>query len=221
MYNVLMKVTSVEPQKKNPKRFNIFLDGVFAFGADEDLVVEFRLIPGKVIEEKQLSELVFEAEVGKLMERMYYLFGMRQRSEKEIRDYLRNLSFKRKLKEKEEISDLVIQRLVEKLKQKGMLNDLEFAKNWMESRSKKKGVNLVKAELFKKGVGREVMEEVLSSQLSDNRQAETAESVLEKRLDRWKVLPYNQRKKKAYEFLLRRGFEYEVVKGVVEKMVKI
>ena len=43
----MSKITSVEPQKKNPKRFSIFLDGEFAFGADEDLVVDKRLVVAK------------------------------------------------------------------------------------------------------------------------------------------------------------------------------
>ena len=71
------KVTSVEPQKKNPNRFNIFLDNAFAFGADEDLVVEHRLIVGKILEPDQVERLLFESEVGKLMERMYRLFSVR------------------------------------------------------------------------------------------------------------------------------------------------
>lgn len=216
----MSKVTSVEPQKKNPKRFNIFLDGVFAFGADEDLVVDFRLIPGKIIDPQDLDKLVFEAEVGKLMERMYGWFGMRGRSEKETRDYLRNLSFKRKLKDKDELSPMVVDRLIEKLKQKGMLNDLEFAKAWVESKSKKKGKNIIQTELYKKGINREVIEEVLNNESGIMNQGDVAEKVLEKRLDRWKGLPLMDRKRKAYEFLMRRGFEYDVVKDVVEKMVR-
>src|SRR5690242_13760046 len=133
----MFKVTSVEAQKKNPKRFNIFLDGKFAFGADEDLIVDYRLIPGKEIDESMLEKLLQEAELGKLMEKMYVLFNIRQRSEKEVRDYLKNLSFKRKIKDKEEISDLTIESVIVKLNRKGMLNDSEFARSWIESRSRK------------------------------------------------------------------------------------
>src|SRR5438067_1257740 len=133
-----MKITSIESQKKNPHRFSIFLDGQFAFGADEDLVVDRRLIVGKEISPDDLQKLLEEAEIGKLMERMYGLLGRRQRSEKEIRDYLKQLSFKRKVKDQGEITDLIAQALIEKLKKKELINDLEFAKAWVESRSKKK-----------------------------------------------------------------------------------
>jgi len=52
------------------------------------------------------------------MDRMYRLFGIRARSEKEIRDYLKRLSFKRKVKGQEELSEIVIEATVERLKQK-------------------------------------------------------------------------------------------------------
>ena len=139
-----MKITQVERQKKNPKRFNVYLDGVFSFGADEDLIVDRRLLVGKEIDAEDLEKIIFGAEVGKLMERMYLLFNIRQRSEKEIRDYLRNLSFKRKIKDQDPVPEVAIEQLIENLKRKGMLNDLQFAKAWVESRAKKKGINIIK-----------------------------------------------------------------------------
>lgn len=219
------KITSVEPQKKNPKRFNVFLDGEFAFGADEDLIVTFRLIPGKVILKEELEKLIYEAEVGKLMERMYGLFSVRQRSEKEVRDYLRNLSFKRKIKEREEISDLTIDLLVDRLKEKGLVNDLEFAKAWVEGRrkSKQKGERALRVELIQKGIGREIIEEVLrlvstrSGQVSEE---DLAKLALEKKMKSWKNLPPIEFRKKATEFLLRRGFSYSISKNAVENILQ-
>ena len=215
------KITSVEPQKKNPKRFNVFMDGEFAFGADEDLVVFYRLVPGKVVEREELDKLIYEAEVGKLMERVYGLFSVRQRSEKEIRDYLRNLSFKRKIKEQEEVSAMTINLLVERLKQKGLVNDLEFAKAWVEARrkSKQKGERALKMELFQKGIDREIIEKVLSEPF-DFAQGEEdlAKLALEKKMKAWRNLPPQEFKKKAYEFLMRKGFDYSVAKDAVENI---
>lgn len=206
------KITSVEPQKKNTKRFNIFLDGEFGFGADEDLVVDRRLVKGKEISADELEKLLFEAEVGKLMERMYRLFNLRQRSEKEVKNRLR-------IKGKEEISDLAIELVIKKLKQKSLLNDKEFAKAWVESRSKKYGVNRIKQELYKKGIDREIIEEVTGGQRIENSE-QVAQELLEKKLERWKNLAPIEFRKKAYEFLMRRGFEYEQVKSIVENILR-
>lgn len=214
-------ITSVEPQKKKQGRFNIFIDGKFAFGADEDLVVNHRLIPGKVIEPRGFDKLLYEVEIGKLMEKMYGFFSVRTRSEKEVRDYLKNLSFKRKVKDKEEISGLVIDQLVEKLKQKGMLNDLEFAKAWVESRRRSKGksAKALKMELIKKGIKRDIIEEVVRLQVTGYSEEGLAEKALEKKMKSWKNLDRQTFKKKAYGYLMRQGFEYSLIKSLVEKFL--
>lgn len=206
------KVTSVESQKKNPRRFNVYLDGEFAFGADEDLVVEKRLVVGKIIAPEDMEKILFEAEVGKLMEKMYRLWSIRPRSEKEVRNYFR-------LKFKEEISQLAIDALVENLKKKGMLNDLEFAKAWVEARrrSRQKGIRAIKAELFQKGINKEIIEEVVRQQATGISEEDLAKQALEKKLKVWKNLDPQKFKQKAYEFLMRKGFDYEVVKKVIDK----
>lgn len=215
----MSKITSVEPQK-NPKRFNIFLDGEFAFGADEDLVVNWRLVPGKSLTISNVEQLVKETDVGKLMERMYRLFTIRQRSEKEVREYLKNLSFKRKVKGQEEISSFIVDTVVSRLKQMSFLDDVQFAKSWVEARrkSKRKGKIALKAELYQKGIGRELIDEILEEQSTPESEKELALQALEQKIRIWKNLPTLEFKKKAYGFLLRRGFEYEVVKDVIEKL---
>lgn len=222
MSEALLRITSVEVQKNNPHRFNIFLDGQFAFGADEDTVVNFRLIPGKVIEEASLQKILFEVEVGKLMERMYSLFNIRRRSEKEIRDYLKNLSFKRKMKETEQISSIVVESLIEKLKQKKMLDDEQFAKSWVEARrrSKNKGVIAIKSELFQKGIDKEIVAQVLNTLTQEEGEEDLAIKAIEKKMRGWKGLSKMEFKKKAYGFLQRKGFTSDTVITVIEKMIE-
>ncbi|MBI2011967.1 RecX family transcriptional regulator [Candidatus Daviesbacteria bacterium] len=224
-----MKITQVEPQKtlrfrsgQAPKRFNIFLDGQFAFGADEDLVVEYRLLPGKQLDNSELERLIFEAEVGKLMERMYGLFNIRQRSEKEIRNYLRNLSFKRKIRTRFASRSENIIALARGTLPFATQNVKEFAKAWVEARrkSKKKGKIALKSELYQKGISREIIEGALSVKGEGESEEELAKQAIEKKLKKWTSLPYLEKKKKMYEFLMRRGFEYSVVKNVVDNYLK-
>lgn len=217
-----MKITQVEPQKKNPKRFNVFLDGEFAFGADEDLVVNRRLVAGKVINPEELEKILFEAEVGKLMERMYHWFSIRQHSEKEVRDYFRIKNVEFRIKDRGQISQLVIDALIETLKRKGMVNDLEFAKVWAEARrkSKQKGIRAIKQELYQKGINREIIEEVTKLEDREVSEEELAKQALEKKMKHWKNLPTLQLQKKATDFLLRKGFDYETVKKIISDRLK-
>lgn len=221
----MSKITSVELQTNNPHRFNIFLDGQFAFGVDEDLVISRRLIVGKVISVSDLKKILFEAEAGKLMERMYRWFRIRQHSEKEVRDYFKIKNLKLKIKKEEPVNEMVIETLIKTLKKKGMINDLEFAKVWVEARrkSKQKGIIVLRMELFQKGINKEIIEQVL--QLTDARSGQVSEQelarlALDKKIKVWKKLSHLEFKKKAYPFLLRRGFTYDISKNVIEKFLQ-
>jgi regulatory protein len=218
-----MRVTSIEPQKKNPRRFNVFLDGVFAFGADEDLIVERRLVIGKEINTDDMEKILSEAEVGKLVEKVYGLLNVRYRSEREIWDYMKRLSFKRKVKEQDALSEVVIEALIEKLKRRDLINDLRFAKEWVEARrkSKKKGINALKSELFQKGIPREIVDEVLSGEAAEGMDEESlAKEALEKKMRSWRNLPEQELKQKAVQFLMRKGFNYDIAKQVIENHLK-
>lgn len=216
------KITSVEPQKKNSKRFNVFLDNTFAFGADEDLVVNRRLVVGKIIISEDMEKILFEAELGKLMEKMYRLFNIRQRSEREIRDYLKKLSYKRKFKGQEALSPFIIDAVVDLMKRKSMIDDEKFALAWMESRrrSKKKGIRAIKSELFQKGIGKEIIETMDNGQWTMDNEQGLAKEALEKKLKAWKNLTDMEFRKKAYDFLARKGFEYKVIKETIENLTK-
>lgn len=206
----MSKITEVIPQKKNPHRFSVFLDGEFAFGADEDLVVNCRLVVGKIISPEDLNKILFEAEIGKLMEKMYRWFNLRQHSEKEVRDYFRN----------KQLSQMVIDAVVRVLKKKGMVNDLEFAKVWVEARrrSKQKGIRAIKQELYQKGIDKEIIEEVLRLRSGQVPEEELAKQALEKKMRIWKNLDPQKLLQKATGYLLRKGFEYEIVKEVLSKL---
>ena|SRR3989344_3951100 len=144
---------------------------------------------------------IISLEVEQLMERMYRLWNIRPRSEKEITDYLRRLS----------ISTSMVDIVLARLKQLRLLNDEQFAKSWIEARSKKKGMIAIKAELYRKGISKEIIDGVTNIEIN---QEETAKKLLEKRL------PRIRSRKQAYEFLMRRGFEYEIVAQVIEKILK-
>lgn len=154
------------------------------------------------------------------MERIYRWFSLRQRSEKEVRDYFKIKNQRAGVKGKEPYSELVIETTIQKLKELRLLDDEQFAKAWVEARSKKKGMRVIKLELFQKGISKEIIEEVISNKTQETNEEETATRLLERKINSWKNLEPLQFKKKAYGFLMRRGFEYEVVKDVVEKFIK-
>ena len=59
-----MKITKIERQKHNLKRYSVFLDGKYKFGIHKELIAQLNLKKGKEIDNteleriKQLSELI-------------------------------------------------------------------------------------------------------------------------------------------------------------------
>ncbi len=209
-------ITSVELQKtsrSNLPRYNIFLDGKFAFGVDEDLVVNRRLVQGKTLTESEIDQILEESEVGKMMGLMYSLFSVRQRTEQEVRKYFKLRNFKSKILDKNSVTDQSVDLLISQLKQKGLLNDLEFAKSWVEARrrSKQKGAIALKSELIQKGIDREIIEQVLSVEVDE--EALALESI-QKKLDSFSKYDKLTFKKKVFDYLMRRGFDYSTIQKV-------
>lgn len=143
-----------------------------------------------------------------LLQKVYRLFSFRDRSEKEIRDYLKN-----KTSQPEQI--------INQLKEQDLINDERFAKAWVESRrrSKQKGIKALKLELWQKGIDREIIEEVTRVESLESSEEQIADKALEKKSRIWKNLDPVEFRKKATDFLMRKGFEYEVAKRVIDNFL--
>jgi SOS response regulatory protein OraA/RecX len=61
---------------------------------------------------------------------------------------------------------------------------------------------------------------VLSSDALVSSGAQTAEKLLERKMRIWKNLKESEFKQKALQFLMSRGFEYDLCKELIEKVIK-
>ena len=113
----------------------------------------------------------------------------------------------------------MIEKIILKIKKYNYINDTEFAKWWLSSRtaSKPKGINFIKIELLKKGVSRPIIEKVLRSAPN---QLKLAEKAIEKKLNMWQKIPLFEQKRKIYTFLASRGFEQEIIEDIFAKYTK-
>ena len=152
----------------------------------------------------------------KLLNKSFRFLSYRPRSEKEVRDYL-----KKKIsnfKTGEELIDSII----EKLKKQRFLDDREFAKWWIEQRSKikPKAIKFIIFELKQKGIDKDLIEEVLESKdLEIASDFDKALNLAQKRIGRYK----NEESKKTYEnmarFLASKGFDYDIIKKVIDQIL--
>ncbi len=137
----------------------------------------------------------------------------RPRSEKEIKDYL-----EKKSTNTPALTQEIIVQIIGKLKEYNFLNDLDFAKFWVEQRTKfkKKPIRVIEYELSQKGIDQDLIEEVLSKFDAKDLDFENAKKLADKKMDFYRGLPEDKRREKVMSYLLRKGFNYEIVKKALK-----
>ena len=199
-----MKVTALKIQARNKARVNVYLDGKFGFGLAK--IVAARLAIGQELDDAAVERLKATDDVEQSYERALRFLGPRPRSESEVR---------RRLREKG-VEPGTIDEVVARLTRAGLVNDQAFASYWVENRVtfRPRSTRVLRAELKQKGVS----EEVLQGALAGTNDAEAAYSVAAKRARRLEGLEYQEFRRKLGDFLARRGFDYDTIEPVVERV---
>ncbi len=145
----------------------------------------------------------------KFYNRTLRFLSYRPRSEKEIIDFLK----------KKKVEPSIISKILKKLQEQNFINDEEFTKWWIEQRqgNKPRGIRVIKMELKQKGISDEL---ITNYQLLITDQLELAKKALEKKVSTYRNLPREKAYRKLSQFLLRRGFDWETVKDVIDEVLK-
>jgi regulatory protein len=200
------KITELRYQKRNPDRVNVYLDGKFAFGLPDLEAARFR--PGQYLSDADIDRLRGVDAEQRAYDRAVHFLGYRPRSEAEVRQNLARAG----------TDGALIDRVVERLTQQGYLNDVEFARYWVDNRERfrPRGARALREELHRKGVG----DEASAGLLAETDQEESAYRAGQVKAMRLAPLLEENRqdfRRRMGDFLARRGFDYEVVRRVVAR----
>ena len=101
-----------------------------------------------------------------------------------------------------------------KMKDLSYINDEDFASRYIELNKAKKSMKLIRKELEQKGVDKSITDEICA----DDSDEETL-SALAKKKCRGVDLSDVKQKNRVYRFLLSRGFSFEAVSAILEKII--
>mgnify|MGYP001466609679 CR=1 FL=1 len=203
----MRKITRLAFQKRNKERVNVYLDEEFAFGLALAEAVHLKV--GQELSETQIEQLKQDDEFHKAYARALDYLSRRPRSEYELSTYLK----------RKKMSDPHIERILGRLGDLGFLDDLAFATYWIEQREsfKPRGARALRAELRQKGVDATIIDQALSESVVD--EDEGAYRVAAQKMSRWiDSEDYWQFQKKLGSFLARRGYNWDVVRRVSERL---
>jgi regulatory protein len=148
-----MIVTGIERQKKHPDRYSIYVDGDFAVGVRAEILLSAGLRKGDAVTPERIEQLRNEEELGSARGIASRYIGIRRRTEWEVR---RRLGSK-------EFPPSVIDRVVAELITSGLIDDRGYILAFVHDAQLRKpsGPRMLTAKLRGKGLGREIIGEVL------------------------------------------------------------
>jgi regulatory protein len=192
-----MVVTDIKPAKKSAGQ-HVYLDGEYAFTiSDLDFSAGVVRV-GQEMTNEEAEQFGLKQSVNRAYTRALRYIGVRPRSIRETRDYLKRLDLEG------------IDEAIERLEAVGLLDDRAFAEAWVRERMtlKPKSAFALKGELMQKGVSVQIIDEVLEG--SDEEEA--IKLVIKKKQRGSRFID----KQKLTGYLLRQGFDYDLVKKVLE-----
>lgn len=152
--------------------------------------------------------------IEKYLTLCYRYLTIRNRSEKEIRDYLQ------KKKADPDIIDAIVGRLYEQK----FLDDEAFARSWVRSRAmfRPRGKRMLQIELQQKGIPKDIIQKVMDEKNEDVPDELTqAKNLITKRVEKLRGESRHIIYQKVGAFLARRGYSWDVSKKAIDSFLSV
>lgn len=197
-------ITSVHKRKGRPPLYEVYIDERAAVIVTEEMIVRDRILPGLSVDPAQVQKWEQECEESVAYSKALDWLSARPRSAAELKRYLRDRGWD------EETAQKTLDRCVEL----GYIDDLKLAIDFVERRigGQKIGRLRVADELRQRGVASALIEEALRRFDESDEEGEWERALLIAR-KKWAASYKNreQQRRRTGTFLLRRGFDTELV----------
>jgi regulatory protein len=200
------KVTKIERQKKDKKRYSLFVDDKFVLGISQETLANLGLKAGDKIDNDRLNDIERKENISQAKEFALKLLSFRPRSKKELKDRLKKKAF---------VGE-VIEQTLDRLEELNLIDDQKFASMWVEEKLKYRptGRRVLERELYLKGIEKDIIQEVLDEVYSGLDEKELALKILEKKKKQYAKLDEDVAKRRINNLLLRRGFSYQTIASI-------
>ena len=199
-----MELTAAEPRRKHLTQ--LYLDGEPGPKIDTEVFLLSRLKPGDELGEEELRALVEESDARRAREKALYLLEHRSHSKRELTEKIARTAASREAG----------QAAADHLEEIGLVDDRAFAETYARELFQRKcyGARRVRQELSCKGVGRDIIDQVLEQyQDMDQAAGENIALVLERRYPTWRE--DEKARRRAVAALQRLGYGWEDIKTVL------
>ena len=200
-----MIITAVERSRRHRGRVDVYVDGAVACELARAFAETRGLRPGAAITSEQLAVLVADDRRRMALDAAVAMLARRPRSEREVRQRLRQRKFEPEL----------VEQTVVRLRAEKLIDDSEYARAFTESRDRQspRGGRLIARELRANGVEAAIADRAASA-VSDK---DAAYRLASRRLRSLAGLDFDAFRSRLGGYLQRRGFGWDVCRSTVER----
>lgn len=221
-HDASVRITAIEPQRKDPERVNLFVDDEFRCGVAAELLYSANLRVGDTISPETLEELEEEDLLWKARQIALNLLAYRARTAEELRRRL----------VRRDIPDATARACVEDFEEKGYVDDAEFAETFTRERlrTRPRGPRRIAQELRARGVDEQTAEAAIEKILDELglEEIEIARNAARQWRRRTPRPPKdaapdkdtkNTQRRRLHGYLARRGFTGETIWTVMDEFI--
>lgn len=160
------------------------------------------------VSKEYVEDVIMEEEQIKTNNAALRFLSYRQRSEKEIRDKLKQKDFE----------DDFINNTITYLKNNNYLNDLAFAESFARDKIhlNKHGPQKIRYDLYRKGISDEIIDQILEE---DDTEYERAMELAKKKMYSYRNDDRDAQYRKLGGFLQRRGYSASCVYKILDELI--
>ncbi|HIV47352.1 MAG TPA: recombination regulator RecX [Candidatus Acutalibacter stercorigallinarum] len=195
-----MELTAAEPRRRG--LVQLFLDGEAAVKLDAQVFLQSGLKPGDQVSDQELFELIQASDARRAQEKALYLLEYRNYSKRELTEKIARTAASRE----------AAQAAAGRMEELGLVDDRRFAQDYARELFGRKGYGSrrVAQELRRRGIGQELIQELLAEYEDPERAGEAIRRVLAKKYPGWRE--DEKVRRRAFVALQRLGYSYQEVR---------
>lgn len=191
------EITEITTQKNNADRCNLFVDGVFCCGLLKETAFKYSLKKGLTVSEEELKKIIEDDKIKQAFSVALSYVAKALKTKRQVKDYLLKKGY----------DDELSWKCVDKLKEYGYVDDVEYSKRYIESVGDKYGRKLIEFKLMQKGVRKDDI--CAAYDAVGIREVNPAVEVAKKYLRNKEKTKENI--SKTYRYLVGKGFSYDEI----------
>ena len=199
----MMTVTKIEPLSKT--RYKVYLDGQFAFTLYKGELSRYHIAEESVIED-DICDSLQQIITKRAKLRAMHLLSDMGRTESQLRTKLKQGGY----------AEDAVEAAIRYVKSFGYIDDLDYAKRYIQNRQNQKSKRELYAQLVGKGIERELIELAMEEcYTGEDDEIEAIRRLAAKRKYHFRDATREEQQKQTAYFM-RKGFSYENIRRALE-----